>query len=146
MSTLFVALAAITTLFLTLLAVKNASRLRYCVMCAGVSLTWIGLLAASRLGVAVDPTIVALLVGQSVVGTYYLAERRLPERFHIFRLPFLLTMTAAAAALLGALTATASVLLLLVAAWAAFGFVFAYRQDARVRAFAGRVVACCRDW
>lgn len=146
MSPMLFVLLSVTGLFAALLAFKAVTKLRFCVICASVSLTWIGLLIAYRAGVFRDLTVVALLMGQSVVGIYYLAEKRLPERFRVFRLPFLLTATAIAAALLGRLSGAAVVLPALAALWASFGFVYAYRQDTRVKTLADRVVACCKDW
>lgn len=146
MSPMLLVVLSVTGLFAALLAFKAATKLRFCVICASVSLTWIGLLIAYRVGAFHDPVIVALLMGQSVVGIYYLAEKRLPERFHVFRLPFLLSATTGAAVLLGRLTGATAVLSLLAALWASFGFVYAYRQDARIKTLADRVVACCKDW
>lgn len=145
MSPLLLALASVTALFAVLLAAKAAIGRRFCVICASVGTTWLGLLIALRAGAFADRTTVALLMGQSVVGIYYLAEKRLSERYHVFRLPFLLTLTAAAAAALG-MPLGLGTPFLLAALWACFAFVFALRHLPSARALADRVVACCRDW
>lgn len=58
--------------------VRRFTRIKLCLVCAGVAGTWIWLLVARRLGIAVDPTIIASLIGGSVVGIAYQAAKRLP--------------------------------------------------------------------
>ena len=58
----------------------TAGRLPFkiCPVCAGVAGTWLWMLPAKFLGWQVDTTILALLMGGSVVGIAYLLEKRLP--------------------------------------------------------------------
>jgi hypothetical protein len=49
-----------------------------CPICAGVSGTWIWLLAARFAGFAPDPTVIALLMGGTVVGIAYTLEKHMP--------------------------------------------------------------------
>ncbi|MBI5798637.1 MAG: hypothetical protein HZB10_01770 [Candidatus Yonathbacteria bacterium] len=49
-----------------------------CAICAGVSLTWIGLLVASFVGYPIDIRIPAILMGGTVVGIAYQGGRFLP--------------------------------------------------------------------
>lgn len=49
---------------------------RLCPICTGVSLTWVGLLAASVLGYQVALIVPAILMGGSVVGITYQLEKR----------------------------------------------------------------------
>src|SRR3990167_11130016 len=51
-----------------------------CPICAGAAGTWIWLLAAKGLGYPIDPLIPALLMGGSVVGIAYSAEKYLLPR------------------------------------------------------------------
>ncbi len=48
-----------------------------CPVCVGVSGTWILLLALRFAGVAIDPIVIAALMGGSVVGLAYQGEKRL---------------------------------------------------------------------
>lgn len=50
--------------------------LKICPICAGVFGTWVWLVAGSLLGYQIDPVIPALLMGGSVVGVAYRAEKR----------------------------------------------------------------------
>ncbi len=54
--------------------------IRICPICAGVSGTWLGLIAAYFLGYPVDLIVPALLMGGSVVGIAYQLEKKLPVR------------------------------------------------------------------
>ncbi|MCR4275862.1 MAG: hypothetical protein NUV90_00540 [Candidatus Parcubacteria bacterium] len=47
-----------------------------CPICAGVFLTWVGLLGARAMGYPVDLTVPAILMGGSVVGIAYQIEKR----------------------------------------------------------------------
>lgn len=52
--------------------------LKICPICAGVSGTWLWMLAATFLGYEIDLLIPAMLMGGSVVGIAYQIEKRLP--------------------------------------------------------------------
>ena len=86
-------------------------------------------------------------MGQSVVGVYYLVEKHLRSDLLLFRLPFLLTLTAGAYMLIGEIRPpVAPIIAFLGALWLLFGAVHAFRHAAGVRSLAERVIACCRDW
>lgn len=145
--TAFLVAAAVTAVFALVLAVRASANVRACAICAGVSVTWTALLAARALGVSVDPVLVAVLVGESATGAMYLLERKLPERLHIFKLPFLLTVTLAAYAALDADGGrTWAPYAFLAALWTAFGLVHALRRGTRGRVIAARLIECCKNW
>jgi len=52
--------------------------LRLCPICAGVSGTWGWMLVARAVGYAIDPLVLGILMGGSVVGVAYQLEKRLP--------------------------------------------------------------------
>ncbi|MBI5405514.1 hypothetical protein HY972_00540 [Candidatus Kaiserbacteria bacterium] len=56
---------------------KRVLRIEICPVCAGVLLTWIGLVGAYFAGYRIDPVIPALLMGGSVVGIAYQLEKKL---------------------------------------------------------------------
>ena len=53
---------------------------KICPICAGVSGTWLWMLAANFLGYQIDLVIPAMLMGGSVVGIAYQLEKKLPAR------------------------------------------------------------------
>lgn len=137
-------LLGIVGLFAVLLVIKKILRLRLCVICVSIGVTWILLLLGLGSGVFDDPVLVALLMGQSVVGIYYLAERKLPERYLVLRLPALLSLTYIAYGVLRGFDLTAAAVL--VGLWLVGVFVFAYQNSPRLKSVAGHIIACCRDW
>ncbi len=135
---------AITILFIVLLAMKKVTTYRFCVLCVSVSLSWVGLLLLLQLGFFENVALVALLMGQSVVGLYYFAEKRLPQQYMVFRLAGLLTLTYAAYAILIGFNLLP--LFLLVPVWSISGLLYAYRNTPRVKSTVEHILACCRDW
>ncbi len=58
---------------------------KICPICAGVSLTWLWMLAAKFLGYEIDLLILAMLMGGSVVGIAYQIEKKLLARRSLAR-------------------------------------------------------------
>lgn len=146
MSPLAVAVAGILLLFVLLLAFKNyAKKLTLCAICTSVSLAWISLLGASLLGYFHDKVIIAILMGQSSLGLYYLYEKHVSQRLLIFRLPLLLTLiTASYTAVQQSLPLDA--LSLVGLAWAGLGLLYLYREVPAVQNKAKAVIECCSNW
>lgn len=69
----------ITSIFVITLVAWLANKIlpfTVCPICAGVFLTWIGLVSAHLLGYQIDLVIPALLMGGSVVGIAYQLEKK----------------------------------------------------------------------
>jgi len=58
-------------------AASRALQLSLCPICCGVAGTWLWMLVARHYGVAVDASMLSILLGGSVVGIAYLLEKRL---------------------------------------------------------------------
>ena len=141
---LTLAIIGITAAFVVALAAKRVIARQFCALCAAVSVTWIAMLALAYAGAITDRTLIALLVGQSVTGVYYAAETRVPKRWTLFRLPFIVTLTVIAYSAVVA-TIVPSAMLVALALWLAFGIVYAMRNRA-ARVWFARIVDCCRRW
>lgn len=77
-----ISIAIITTL---IWLINHFLRLRVCPICAGVSLTWIGMFFGKALGYEIGVAILGMLIGGSVVGIAYQLEKKLPpNRSQIF--------------------------------------------------------------
>lgn len=79
-------MTAILTTTLSILAISGLAwaanrwlRVAVCPICLGVGGTWLWMLIGRSLGYAVDPTMLSILLGGSVVGIAYQLERRLPR-------------------------------------------------------------------
>lgn len=140
-----VAVLSITALFVVFLSVKSLTDLEICAICASVSGTWVPLLVLYHGGYYGNETVIALLIGQSVVGVFYLLKGNLPDRYNVYSLPFLLTGTVFGYLLLEPELLEYSIGAV-VALWTVASLLFVYREDDRVRTVFDEIVACCRDW
>ena len=76
-----VLITAISILVLTGLAwlASRGLRVSVCPICIGVGGTWLWMIGARLAGFAIDATMLAVLIGGSVVGVAYQIEKRLPQ-------------------------------------------------------------------
>jgi hypothetical protein len=144
MSPLFTPLFLIACLFLLMLLVKRITGWGLCAICAAVSTTWIILLVLFWAGRFPHPVIIGVLMGQSTIGVYYLLERKVEKRFHLFRLPFLLTATLGVVAALGEFESGAA--WLVAAVWLLFFGVHFLHNSAWGKRIAEHIIACCKNW
>ena len=63
---------------------NRANFFRVCSICAGIAGVWIGLVVLRLAGRSVDPVVLALLLGGSVVGAMYLIEKEAHE-LHLYQ-------------------------------------------------------------
>lgn len=138
--------AAIVAAFVILLPLKQVSGYRFCVLCVSISGVWFTLLVLHWLEIFDNPVLLALLMGQTVVGLNYLVERRISEDLLIFRLPFVLTLTVLFyfAITLDPTVATAG--LAVAAMWIATLVLYARRNAGKLRGIARQIIECCKDW
>ncbi|MBS3171289.1 hypothetical protein J4449_01615 [Candidatus Woesearchaeota archaeon] len=138
----FYVLGIISVLFFVLLFIKSFFRLNnFCVICGSVSLTWILLLILYWSGYFKNTLIIALLAGQSILGLFYLFEKKL----EMFRLPFLLTLTFFGYSLFGVYDGIKESVIFLLILWLLF-FVLYYYQDKNMKSFVKKIIECCRNW
>lgn len=150
MNSLLIAITIISGLFVIFLILKGIlraiTRKEFCVICAAVSMTWVGLLTASSLQMFEDKTLIALLMGQSIVGLFYLVEAKVNEDLKLFRLPFLLTATVVAYALLGIPEGVSFVIFFLAVLWLLFLLLYLYKNNKYAHSIVKRVLECCKNW
>lgn len=136
---------AITVLFTLLIGLRSLFNLKICALCGAVFSTWIVLLVMFYVGIFNNPVLLGILMGGSVVGTMYLLERKFPERFQIFKLPFFLTLVSLTYSVLVRSFAfeavTISVLL-----WVLIGVIHASRNTATLKALRKKIIECCKNW
>lgn len=141
---IFYILLVITLLFALVLVFKHFSNNKICAICAGISLTWIGFLVLYKTDRFHDPVILALLIGQSIAGLFYLGERKLPKSLRIFSLPYFISLTALSYVVITGKTILPAMLLAL-GLWLAAWLVFSYRNDPGKAPLANAVMNCCED-
>lgn len=146
MNSLLIALMSITGLFILLLLIKSIVKKEFCVICGAVTLTWIGLLITRYLGLFTDTIVIALLLGHTSLGVFYLLEKRVSKQWLIFRLPLLLTLLSLTYLLLTETKDILTILSFLFLLWLAFGLLFAYQTNQRFHQLTKKLIDCCRRW
>lgn len=142
---LSVTLLGITVLFAIFLALRSLSSLRVCALCAAIATSWIILVVLFYLGTPVDPTLVGILMGGSVVGIMYLLEQKLPADFIIFKLSFFLTLVTIAYLVLEKSVAYQGLIILAVI-WAFSFVVYVNRNTGKFRSIGRKIIECCKNW
>ncbi len=120
-------------------------RTDFCAICAAVSTTWVALLALYYLGIFKDQLIIAILLGETTLGIFYLAREKLDRAFRVFQLPFLLTLITAAYLLFSVPGDVKAVIVFLALLWSAFILVFVVRKNKKMRSVAEKLISCCRE-
>ena len=134
-------LIGITVLFSVLLALKNIFNIRkVCVICLSVTLTWFTLLLLYYFNIFTDKIIIAILMGHTSLGIYYILEKKMKRNLLIFRLPYLLTSIFIIYFILGGFIT--NVLYLLLGLWLLFLLVYLFKFNK----FAKKIIECCRKW
>lgn len=128
-----------------LLLKPRLKKVKFCTVCAAVSATWLLLLLARILDWFDNEVLLALLLGESVVGGYYLVESKVRGALLVFRLPFLLTLSFAAYSIV-AMATSLPVSGVVAAVWMLHGLLYVYRNDPSIRQKVDHIVACCSKW
>ena len=141
-------LAGITVLFFLFLVIKNLffQEKKICVLCIAVGVSWITLLILYSQTQYTNPLLVALLMGQSVLGIFYLVEHKVKEELTLFRLPFLLTLTIFGYTVLSRSTDLFLSIIFLVVLWFVFGLVYYYRNNSHFQNSVKKLIECCKRW
>lgn len=137
---------AVSLLFFSLLFIKEKTRRQFCVICASISSAWLIFLALHFLGYFKDMIILGILMGQSITGIYYFAEKKTKEKLHLFRLPFLLTLTLVVYAVIGNQNEISSIIIFVIVLWVIFAGLYGYRNRGSVGKFSKKIIECCKNW
>jgi hypothetical protein len=124
---------------------RHVFSVHVCALCAAVTITWLMFLVAHFLGFAVDLLLIGFLMGGSMVGGMYALEERLPARYHIFRIAFLVTLVALSYFILtGGIMIEPLVILLIV--WIGSLGLFTQRNSKKFKSFTTHIINCCKNW
>jgi len=139
------AVLGISILFGVFVTLRSVSPFRACALCAAVSLSWIALLARFYLGYTGDPLLIGILMGGSVVGVLYLLGEKLPERLHLFKLPFFLTLIVSVYFTLTKTIFFDSALVVGII-WLSAFVLYVGRNKEGIKAFSQKIIECCKNW
>ena len=146
MNQLFSVSIAVPALFIIYLILKSITKLEFCVICASIATTWVALLVLHYLGYFSDLIIVGILMGQSIVGVFYLLENKLPKQYSIFKLPFILTLSFFAYFSLNMPAKLLPFFILLSLLWLASLVIFLARKNEKIGEIAKQLIECCKKW
>lgn len=137
-------LIAIASVFLIIVIVQQQMKRKFCAICAAVSLTMASLLGWYWISGKGDPILLGILLGQSILGLFYLAEHYAPKPLLVYRLPFLLALTALGYALITR-SFPQDAFMFLIAVVFLFGAVHVLRIPA-ARKLTKNIIECCKRW
>jgi len=150
MAEIFSILSAITVLFLVILLVKGIFKKlfkkEFCAICVAVSLTWISLLILYWSNIFDNTLILAMLIGESTVGIFYLVEAKVRKELTLFRLPFLLTLIVVGYSLIEVPDDLTKITISLIILWAIFILAYVYGNNSKISYFIKKIVECCKKW
>ena len=138
-------LLGIIVLFTLLIGWRLLSTVKICTLCGAVSGAWIILFILSYFGSYVDPLIIGILMGGSIVGVIYLLEPILPADFQIFKLPFFLTLVTVTYLVLNR-SFELAVVIILALLWIFLAVVYMGRNNAQFRSLGKKIIDCCKNW
>lgn len=144
MTTLLV-FVSVVLLFAVFLGIKKISAFTICAICLAVSVTWAWLFITQKAMLTNEPALLAILMGESALGVYYLVEKKVARQFTIFRLPFLLTLTLV---VYTAVTFTVQIptYIFVASVWAAFLLIYMYRYNDHANRIIKSLADCCGKW
>lgn len=142
-------LIGITILFFFLVMLKELfppkTKEKICAICIATSITWIFLLILYHSKKFNNIVLISLLSGMTLLGIFYLFEKKIKKRLTFFRLPFLLTLI-----LIGYFALTLENILqetgFLGILWLIFWTIYSYRENPRFKKMVNKVVDCCKKW
>ena len=150
MSSILWIFVSIGALFFLILLIREMferkTKEKICAICFAVGLTWLSLLILNYLNYFDNPTIIALLIGMTLLGVYYTIEKKVRKELTLFRLPFLLTLIIAGYSLIEGFNYGFGVLVLLATLWIIFIFIYLYGSENKSGSLVKKLVECCRKW
>ena len=124
---------------------RSVFSLQICALCGAVSLAWITLLILLYMGFEIDPLLIGILMGGSIVGFMYILEQKLPEKYQLFRVPFFLTLVSSVYFILERkiFMDTVSVVSLV---WLFTLIIHTKQHTEKIRMLKRKIIECCKNW
>mgnify|MGYP001557903535 CR=1 FL=1 len=145
MDTITTVLIGIVALFFILLALKNIFNLKkLCVICVSITLAWVVLLTSYFLNLFTDKIIISIIIGHTSLGLFYLLEKKVGEKFKVFRMPLLLTFILAIYSILESFSLNSFIFLVIL--WFLFFIIYIFRTKKTISNFFNKILECCKKW
>ena len=138
-------LVGIVAIFFILLVLRIIFNLKKgCVICLSVILTWVALLTFYFLNIFADKIIIAILMGHTSLGLFYLWEKKVKKKFKVFRLPLLISFIFIIYTILENFRFNTAIFI--TALWALFFIVYLFRTKNSVKLSFKKIIECCKKW
>lgn len=138
-------LVGIVAIFFILLVLRIIFNLKKgCVICLSVTLTWVALLTFYFLNIFADKIIIAILMGHTSLGLFYLWEKKVKKKFKVFRLPLLISFIFIIYTILE--NFRFSSLIFIIALWILFFIIYLFRNEKSIQLFFKKIIECCKKW
>jgi len=139
-------IVGITLAFFLIFIIREiTNKKKICVICTAVTLTWVSLLILYWKGLFDNQLIIALLMGQTILGIFYLSESKVKKELKLFRLPFLLSLIVIGYIIL-TLDIRINLLIFLLILWILFILIYSLRTNKKVGSLVKKIVECCKEW
>ncbi|MEX0918897.1 MAG: hypothetical protein WDZ85_02960 [Candidatus Paceibacterota bacterium] len=142
---LTLSLIGITILFVIFIALRSVFSLKVCALCGAVSVAWLTLIVFFYAGDEINPVLIGLLMGGSIVGGMYLLEQKLPAKYQLFKLPYFLTLVSVAYFILTKKIITEAVFVLLLV-WFSFSLIYLGGRAEKLKFVGRKIIECCKNW
>ncbi|MBS3157156.1 hypothetical protein J4442_03210 [Candidatus Woesearchaeota archaeon] len=119
---------------------------KICVICASVFISWVFFLILYWKGKFLDKTIIAILIGESTLGIFYLIENKTKEEFKVFLLPVLLTLILMGYGLIEGFNYSQNVLYFLTMIWTLFFIIYSFKDKEKLGKLIRKIIECCKKW
>ncbi|MBS3155953.1 hypothetical protein J4413_01825 [Candidatus Woesearchaeota archaeon] len=97
-------------------------------------------------GKFLDKTILAILIGESTLGIFYLIENKVKEELKLFGLPFLLTLILIGYTFIEGFNYSFNIVYFLVLIWGLFFIIYSFKDNGKLENIARKLVECCKRW
>jgi len=134
----------ITILFFLILILKKIFNLKkICTICTSITISWITLLTFYLSGIFHGKTIIAILMGHTSLGMFYIFERKAKENLKVFRLPLLLSFIFVIYSILESFNLKS--LIFIGALWFFF-FIIYLLKTTKIKSLFNQILECCKKW
>lgn len=140
-------LVLLTSFFIGSVLFQKITGIKLCAICAAVSCTWLVLIFLYFTKGNIDPLILGILMGGSVVGAMYYLSSKLPEKYQLLKFPFLLSAFWIVFKIIrGAEGDILKEIFFMGTVWVVFGIIFILYDSDRLKEAGKRLIECCKNW
>lgn len=137
----------LTSFFIGAVLFRKITSVKICAICFAVGCTWLVLIFLYFTKGNIDPLILGILMGGSIVGAMYYLSSKLPERYQLFKFPFILSMLWVVLKIIkGVEGDILKEVFFMGIVWVLFGIIFILYSRDHLKEVGKRFIECCKNW